>query len=159
MSTDDQTRRPVGSSARNTGQSRGSITSGQRAPRPVTLRDGPYRARSLGGAARVVVNLADHAAEIASSSVGPRHRRKVKQQNGTSTAANWNGTTDNNNTSFGSNPPNANPATRTKLKTLQTAALLQAAVTTNVDGLWQVHPSRLLEYSPQKLHTVGWFPW
>ncbi len=42
---------------------------------------------------------------------------------------------------------------------VRTAALLQAAVTTNVDGLWQVHPSRLLEYSPQKLHTVGWFPW
>ena len=37
--------------------------------------------------------------------------------------------------------------------------LLQAHVTTSVDALWQVQPRRLLEYSPQLLHTVGWFPW
>ena len=33
--------------------------------RRVTLRDAPYRARSLGGGTQVVVNLADHAAQIA----------------------------------------------------------------------------------------------
>ena len=33
--------------------------------RRVTLRDAPYRARSLGGRTQVVVNLADHAAQIA----------------------------------------------------------------------------------------------
>ena len=37
--------------------------------------------------------------------------------------------------------------------------LLHAHVTTTVDALWQVQPRRLLEYSPQLLHTVGWFPW
>ena len=36
---------------------------------------------------------------------------------------------------------------------------MQAHVTTSVDALWQVQPRRLLEYSPQLLHTVGWFPW
>ena len=47
--------------------------------RRVTLRDAPYRARSLGGGTQVVVNLADHAAQIASSSVGPRRRRRDRR--------------------------------------------------------------------------------
>ena len=32
-------------------------------------------------------------------------------------------------------------------------------MTTDVDGLFQLHPRRLLEYSPKDLHTKGWFPW
>ena len=121
----------------------------------MTLRDGPYRARSLGGAARVVVNLADHTAEIASSSVGPRHRRRKQRQVGEGK-----GKSESNDNNTGSAiPEKPHPQRHTPLGKLQTQQLLQAAVTTNVDGLWQVHPSRLLEYSPRALHTVGWFPW
>ena len=113
----------------------------------MTLRDVPYRARSLGGGAQVVVNLADHAAQIASSSVGPRRRRRWGdarrlERGATGTAA-----------------PRAETRRAVSSPEVKTEDLLRAAVTTDVDGLWQVRPRRLLEYSPGDLHTKGWFPW
>ena len=128
-----------------------------RRPR-VTLRDAPYRARSLGGGTQVVVNLADHAAQIASSSVGPRRRRRdVRSARRLERGA--------------ADADAAPPPVREDQKPFQkrkkngeaspflSRGLLRAAVTTDVDGLWQVHPRRLLEYSPRDLHTKGWFPW
>ena len=115
--------------------------------RRVTLRDGPYRARSLGGGAQVVVNLADHAAQIASSAVGPRHRRRRAEPKRAGEGA-----------ADVSVPKDGRVRTPRRLS-VQITHLLRAAVTTDVDGLWQVHPRRLLEYSPGDLHTKGWFPW
>ena len=118
--------------------------------RMVTLRDGPYRARSLGGGAQVVVNLADHAAQIASSAVGPRHRRRRAEPK----RAGLPGAADE------ARVPHGLPVrTPERRLSVQIKALSRAAVTTDVDGLWQVHPRRLLEYSPKDLHTKGWFPW
>ena len=125
--------------------------------RRVTLRDAPYRARSLGGGTQVVVNLADHAAQIASSSVGPRRRRRDRR----SAARRERGAAD----ADAAPPPlraDRSPRARTKNRSstpFLSLNLLRAAVTTDVDGLWQVHPRRLLEYSPKDLHTKGWFPW
>ena len=125
--------------------------------RRVTLRDAPYRARSLGGGTQVVVNLADHAAQIASSSVGPRRRRRDRR----SAARRERGAAD----ADTAPPPlraDRSPRARTKNRSstpFLSLNLLRAAVTTDVDGLWQVHPRRLLEYSPKDLHTKGWFPW
>ena len=135
---------PGGSSGDAFGPDRGSR-------RRVTLRDGPYRARSLGGGAQVVVNLADHAAQIASSSVGPRRRRRWSDARRLERGA------------AGRGAPRGE--TRGAVSSsyggpeVQTEHLLRAAVTTDVDALWQVRPRRLLEYSPGDLHTVGWFPW
>ena len=135
---------PGGSSGDAFGPDRGSR-------RRVTLRDGPYRARSLGGGAQVVVNLADHAAQIASSSVGPRRRRRWSDARRLERGA------------AGRGAPRVE--TRGAVSSsyggpeVQTEHLLRAAVTTDVDALWQVRPRRLLEYSPGDLHTVGWFPW
>jgi hypothetical protein len=118
--------------------------------RRVTLHDGPYRARSLGGGAQVVVNLADHAAQIASSAVGPRHRRRRAEPK----RAGLLGAADE------ARVPHGLPVrTPERRLSVQIKDLSRAAVTTDVDGLWQVHPRRLLEYSPQDLHTIGWFPW
>ena len=118
--------------------------------RRVTLHDGPYRARSLGGGAQVVVNLADHAAQIASSAVGPRHRRRRAEPK----RAGLPGAADE------ARVPHGLPVrTPERRLSVQIKDLSRAAVTTDVDGLWQVHPRRLLEYSPQDLHTIGWFPW
>ena len=116
--------------------------------RRVTLRDGPYRARSLGGGAQVVVNLADHAAQIASSAVGPRHRRRRAEPKRAGEGA------------ADVTVPHGLPVrTPERRLSVQIKELSRAAVTTDVDGLWQVHPRRLLEYSPSDLHTIGWFPW
>ena len=38
------------------------------------------------------------------------------------------------------------------------ARLLQSAVTTTIDSLWQIKPPRLLEYSPRATHSLGWMP-
>ena len=100
--------------------------------RRVTLRDGPYRARSLGGGAQVVVNLADHAAQIASSAVGPRHRRRRAEPKRAGERA-----------ADVSVPKDGRVRTPRRLS-VQIKHLLRAAVTTDVDGLWQVHPRRLL---------------
>ena len=113
--------------------------------RRVTLRDVPYRARSLGGGAQVVVNLADHAAQIASSSVGPRRRRRWGDARRLERGA------------TGTGAPRAETRRAVSSPEVKTEDLLRAAVTTDVDGLWQVRPRRLLEYSPGDLHTKGWF--
>ena len=132
----------------------GASDDSDRGGRRVTLRDAPYRARSLGGGTQVVVNLADHAAQIASSSVGPRRRRRdVRSARRLERGA--------------ADADAAPPPVREDQKPFQkkrkngeaspflSRGLLRAAVTTDVDGLWQVHPRRLLEYSPRDLHTKG----
>lgn len=128
--------------------------------RRVTLRDAPYRARSLGGRTQVVVNLADHAAQIASSSVGPRRRRRdrrsaARRERGAASDAD-----------AGPPPVRADRRSFSRKRNGEPLGspflslnLLRAAVTTDVDGLFQLHPRRLLEYSPKDLHTKGWFPW